>query len=172
MSYDTDHDFDWVFAALRPRGQVPGMPEQTLPHKVLDAARPVFDAMGWSRYDDEDVIGTINVAALNAVVVNGPVTPEGVIRFYWAAAVIHEAAVNQAVWLESVDNRIGLISCGISPTVINVPQNVGTSILRPTLVRPGNQLRGRAEPGTAVGENLRIRGFFIDLPVGEYIAPQ
>lgn len=172
MSYDTEHDFNWLFQALPPRGQIPGAPPQTLPHVVLDTIRPTLDALGFQRYSDDAVIDNINNAGTAVTTLNGPLTPPNVLRFVYAAEVRHEDPVATLhIWLEIGDANPTIANqCGIAPAIA-VPQFAANTIVRPVVLRTDARLVGRAEPAPGAGTLLRLRAFFIDLPVSEYIPP-
>lgn len=170
MSYETERDFTWLLRALRPRGQRPGAPPQELPNIVLDSITPSFDAFGWTRYADPG-IGVVNTALANTTDLNGPATPSGFLRWYFAAMVLHEDAVaNHHVWLE-----INIPSLAQSIPVIpalSLPSTAPNAIEAPLVVRAGANIRAKAQPATGAGNNLRLRAFFLDLSRGEYVPPR
>ncbi len=168
MSYETERDFTRFLQTFPARGQKEGAPPQELPFILADRITPTTDALGWFRYANES--DTEDVFVTNNTVVDLSVVPSGIMRLFWALSCRHEdAATTQILSLEK-------IVPGLAPTIgltgvpaVGTPAFTSVGQRRPVLVLPGEQLRCRAFPGTAVAAVLRITGQFVDLPLGEAV---
>lgn len=171
MSYDSDHDFNWFFRALPPRGQIPGGPTQELPHIVSSTVMPTVDGLGWLRY------GQLVFEA--AFVTNGTIAalvtvPSGEAHLYvhGSLRVTGGDPPATATFWQDISDPAGFVS---------VTENSGAGILngqfvseikRPILVPAGFALRGRSDQQTGVGFSLNIETYKIILGLGEYVPPR
>ncbi len=171
MSYETDRDFTRFLQSFPAQGQRPGAAPQEIPFVIADRILPTTDALGWFRYGRESA--TEDVFVTNQTVVDLAIVPQGSLaRLFWALSCRHEDGVTaQTLSFEK-------IVPGLAPTIgltqvpfLDVPAFTGIALPKPVLVLPGERIRARAFPGTGVALVFRITGQFVDLPIGEAVAP-
>jgi len=167
MSYETEHDFNWVLGAFPPRGQIPGAPLQTLPNRLSDIVAPTFDALGWQRYGAM-VFETAN--ALNANIISLGVVASGQARYYpWVQIRAAGGAAAGTFWV-AVSN--GTNPVAISPGIDTLANGEATSPpIRGVLVPAGFLLQARSDQLSGVGTTIFIEAYFITLNTAESIQP-
>ena len=139
----------------------------TAPDSLQADVRPIIDVFGWERHLEAqrfDLDGAATVAS-----VLSPVTPQGIVRWYVAAAIESTDPASLTLW---INRRVlpGNIDVGISTPQVVVAA-IPVALTRHVLLLPGETLVGRSEPAPAVATNLNLRAVFIDLPFGEYAPP-
>lgn len=121
----------------------------------------------WPGHGVQDYIAS---TVANQATVNAPVVPDDTVRLVMNAS-MGEANVSAAserfIWLERV-NADGNITTAVS-TAFHIPAGVATAIAHgtqtPFVMLPGEKLRGRREPASGPGEDLRLRQVVIDFPL-------
>jgi len=169
MSYDTEHDFEWVLRALSPRGQTPGAAPQELPHVVQDLIKPQFDALGWSRYGAlvNDFLGGTNTS-----IVNGPVVPSGEAHLYVAASMRFTGGDPPAGTSATLMMVNGALLAGVGPAIVSATANQFVGALRkPVLIPAGFNIGIRLSAASGVGVSINLEAFKIVLTIGEYVVP-
>jgi len=149
--------------------------ETTLPGQILGEIRPTVDAMGWERRLEEVVNNSSGAAAAN--IAFGPETPGDVLRLVTAASVEHNdatQAIDLSIWQRTISPLFGTTDVALIDAV-TIPIGRGGAIngaalLRPIVLKPGDRLIGRSFPAPAGAAILRIKMFFIDVELGEYVA--
>ncbi len=169
MSYDTEHDFEWVLRALSPRGQTPGAAPQELPHVVTDLIHPKFDALGWSRY------GSLlfeTASTLNSSLVNLPVVPSGEAHLYTYAHVRPTGGSPPASASLTLVIVEGATFAAVGPAFVgSLDGQVVAAIRKPILVPAGFNFGVRSDQASGVGVTLNLETFKIILTIGEYVVP-
>ncbi len=166
MSYESEHDWSWLFRALPPRGQIAGEPEQTLPFRVMENVAGQFDALGWARYQ-ETAFDTVNAANTNHI--NLTETGSGLLRLYTHAHVRASGGVPAAdFWIALND---GTNAVAVSEAKALVDGEADGHLVRPVIVPAGFHLDARSSALSGVGVTIFLEAFFIELTLGEYILP-
>jgi len=166
MSFESDHDFAWVFDAFTPRGQIPGTPSQTLPHIVSDIVRPQFDALGWIRHGEMQ-FDTANVVNGNAI--NFPPVVSGQVRLYTYASIRAQGGQPAGNFWVALND--GVNSVAISPGERPDDGEASASIRRPIVVPANFRLVARSDQASGLGVTVFLEAFFIELGFGEYVLP-
>jgi len=166
MSFESDHDFGWVFDAFTPRGQIPGTPSQTLPHIVSDIIRPQFDALGWIRHAEMQ-FDTANVVNGNAI--NFPPVASGLVRLYTYAAIRAQGGTPAGRFWLGLDD--GTNTVAIAPGFQPVDGEAASSLRRPVIVPATFRLVARSDSASGLGVTVFLEAFFIELGFGEYVLP-
>ncbi len=142
----------------------------TTPGQILDEIRPALDIFGWERYEDliSTNVGTANTDTANLTLATGVTAiPVGFLRLFVAlSGETNDTVLQFTHWME-VD------SVAVTQPVL-LPVSAATIIkagglAHPILVAPGVIVRARCAPATAGGITLRVRGSFLDIPIGEYL---
>ena len=140
----------------------------TLPGDILGEVRPTIDTFGWERLAGRTEFAAVAVAA-PGIIVNGPVTPDGVLRLYLNASVKHtDTGVTHFIWIDLDMRGASAELVGVTNPNVAVPSNVDQSADRWLLVAPTHRLRARADVATVAGA-LTMSMNFVDLPIGEYV---
>jgi len=157
--------FTWI------RNSLSIIDRTTLPGEILGEIRPTMDLFGWERLADRSTsLFNESNAAAPAANVNGPVTPEGVLRLVLHASVKHsDVGVSHLLWIDK-DLR------GVTPELVGVmqlvpfaiPEGIDVSLERWITIESGRRIRGRADVALIAG-SLTLSMNFIDLPIGEYV---
>jgi len=169
MSFDTEHDFGWVFGAFAPRGVDPGATPQELPHRVLDTVSPTFDALGWQRYG-ELVFETAN--GLNANIISLSAVPSGEARYYpWIQIRAAGGAAAGTFWV-ALNRTVSSNPVAISPGVDTLANGEAFGLaVRGVLVPAGFFLQARSDQLSGVGVTILIEAYSIALNTAESIQP-
>jgi len=140
--------------------------ETQSPQILSETLRPTIDVFGWERLGGATEFDSSGAAA-PAQLVNGPTTPDDVLRLYVHASVVHtDTAVEKFLWIEKqLPITTSLVGCTVPR---NVPINVDVGSPNWIWVEAGARLRGRTDINLVVGA-LVLDLNFIDLPIGEYI---
>ena len=155
--------FFWIQKALQVLGQ-----RTTLPNEVGEIIQPVIDTFGWERLAGRTDFAVAAVAA-PGIIVNGPITPDGVLRLYLNASVKHtDTGVTHFIWIDLDMRGASAELVGVTNPNVAVPVSVDQSTDRWLAVAPTHRLRARADVATVAGA-LTMSMNFIDLPIGEYI---
>jgi len=169
MSYETEHDFGWLFQALGPRGQIPGTRLQELPHVVSDIIHPKLDALGWLRYS-EVVFET--AFTTNSSLVNHALVPSGEAHLYLhanARATGGDPPAGSSVTVVLVN---GAQFAAVGPSRTDpLSGHIVAALTKPVVVPTGFNLGLRASAAAGVGVSWTLEAWKIILPVGEYILP-
>jgi len=166
MSYDTEHDFNWLLRAMEPRGQVAGDTPQELPHHVSDVINPAFDAFGWIRLQ-EYVFET--ATAVNANIISLGVVPSGEARLYSYVQVRAAGGAAAGVFWVALSNQTNPVA--VSDAVALVDGQASSPPKRPILVPAGFLLQARSDQLSGVAVTMFIEAFFVTLNTGEYVPP-
>lgn len=148
----------------------------TQPGTVSGEIRPILDVFGWDRLKSSTEVVGASASTDASTTANGPITPEGIMRYVFFAGVQHDELVGTDLnlWIDLL--TVNSFPVPLLPSQLIVGAAAGQQIRhgtpRPFLMRPGDRLRGRASPATGVGIALTVRQLFIDLPEGEYILPR
>jgi len=160
--------FTWIRKSLRI------IDRTTLPGEILGEVRPTLDTFGWERLSETPQTDLSETA--NATATDGPIVPEGTMRYVLFASVQHDEpdGGNRICWIELVTSSfpVGILEHLTIAGDSTASTRVRYGSPRPLLMRPGELLRGRSTAATGVGRNLGLRQVFIDIPVGEYILPR
>ena len=166
MSYDTDHDFDWVLEALRPRGQVPGAAPQELPHHVSDVIAPRFDALAWQRY------GSLlfeSASGVNPGSVSLAAVPSDQAKLYPYVQVRAAGGTTAGVWWIGINDGTNVVAVSESKVIV---AGEGSSLTgNRVLVPAGFFLQARSDQVAGVGIRVLIEAFAIALNTAEYVLP-
>jgi len=140
--------------------------ETESPSVLSEIVQPSMDVFGWDRLENPE-FDTSGVAA-PTIVVNGPITPEGVIRLVLHASVVHtDSTLSHFLWIDK-QREVTTELVGVSNPINEVPADVDIGLDRWVWVEPGSRLRGRA--AVALGNGALVLDItFVDLPIGEYI---
>jgi len=169
MSFDTEHDFEWVFRAFSPRGATPGGAPQELPHVVTDLIHPKFDALGWSRYAS---LVFESASVTNGNTVNLPVVPAGEAHLYVNAHVRPTGGSPPVSASLTVVIVQAANFAGVGPAFVgSLDGQVVAAIRKPILVPAGFNLGLRSDQNSGVGVALNLEAFKIILTIGEYVVP-
>ncbi len=164
MSYDSDHDWDWVRDSMRPRGQVEGAPPQEVPHFVESTVGARFDALGWQRYSNL-VFETAN--GLNANIISLLASPSNEHRFYpWVQVRAAGGAPAGVFWVALSD---GTNPVAVSDAVSLVDGQASSPPKRGVLVPAGFLLQARSDQLSGVGTTIFIEAYSIALNTAEYL---
>jgi len=142
----------------------------TLPGTIEGQITPVIDVLGWERLGE---LETSTAFSGNNHLVNGPVVPVGFLRFVASASVETDTVlVTELLWLDWVFST-GVIT-GVQTPFSAIPRDaagreVRVALMRPIVMSPGDNLRGRCNPILAGGERITLNQIFVDIPIGEYI---
>jgi len=142
----------------------------TVPELVLPEVRPTLEVFGWERRSETEAN---SADATENTIVTLALQPEDVARLVTAVSIEHlDITAVHTVWLTlqrgAAGSLIGIIRPAEIPiSSISIP--LGTSV--PFLMLPGDRLSGHCDPTTPAGVVLRIKSRFIDIDLGEYIAP-
>ncbi len=142
-----------------------------VPDRLSPLVQPTVDLFGWERYAREggaEDIAAQGTLALNSVLLAA--VPEGVLRYVMFASCSHDDPVAGGLEL-SIQVRIGGLDIGITRPVQILASPSRSGVERAFILQPGEQVLCRSNPAPAAGQRLFVRYRFIDLPVGEYIAP-
>lgn len=140
----------------------------TLPGEILGDVRPTMDLFGWDRLAEASSFSASAVAA-PGFLVNGPITPEGVVRLVLNASVRHtDTGVSMFMFIDKDMRGTSAELVGVTTPYVQLPPNVDASADRWLTLAPRHRLRGRAEAALVAGA-LTLSFEFIDLPIGEYI---
>jgi len=139
----------------------------TLPGDVLGEVRVGMDVFGWERVGGVTLHDNSGAAA-PATIVNGPITPDDVLRVYFHASVRHtDPGVTHFLWIDKLmPTGGGLI--GVTTSNVAAPATVDQSADRWIYVESGARLRGRSGDALVAGA-LALDLNFVDLDIGEYI---
>ncbi len=138
----------------------------TLPGDVLGEVRVGMDLFGWDKLAGPLEFDNSGIAA-PGIIVNGPITPDDVLRVYFHASVTHtDTGVNHFIWIDRLTPSGDNI--GVTNPNVAVPSTVDQASVHWIWVQPGARLRGRADVALVAGA-LVLDLQFIDLPFGEYI---
>ncbi len=140
--------------------------ETDAPSVLSEIVRPSMDLFGWERLGGVTEFDSSGAAA-PAQFVNGPTTPDDVLRLYVHASVVHtDTGVTKFLWIEKqLPITTSVIGCTVPQ---NVPINVDVGSPDWIWVEAGARLRGRSDINLVAGA-LVLDLNFIDLPIGEYI---
>jgi len=166
MSYDTEHDFNWLLRAMEPRGQVAGNAPQELPHRVSDIINPAFDAFGWSRFE-EYAFETAN--GVNANIISLGIVPSGQSRLYSYVQVRAAGGAAAGVFWVALSNQTNPVA--VSDAVALVDGQASSPPKRPVLVPAGFLLQARSDQLSGIGVTIFVEAYFITLNTGEYVPP-
>jgi len=152
----------WIRKSLRIIDQT------SVPGEISGLINPTIDALGWDRRSEAQATFA---SATNTTQVAFPSQADDVFRLITECSVEHfdiASALNLWMTLDTAGIEVGLLPpVAIPISTINIPLGLN----RPFLMIPGDVLRGKCEPATGVGITLRIKARFIDIDIGEYIAP-
>ena len=139
----------------------------TLPGEVLGDVRVGMDLFGWEVLAEQSTIVTSGTTG--ATTVNGTLAPEGFLRLVLHADVEHNDGAGPHVCWMTKRTQATVTTVGVvSPLSLD---DAETNVLPNRLIlAAGDRLVARAATMGA-GAILRLTLNFIDLPVGEYIAP-
>jgi len=146
--------------------------ETDAPSVLSDVVRPTMDVFGWERHQEMTALLALGAAAANFTIT--PVVPDGFMRYISEASIESNDAVTAlTLWIEhrtssGVDQDIAvtrplLVAAGAFA--------IHLAMDRPILLASGDRLVGKSEPAPVGAATLRLKTRFIDLPIGEYIAP-
>ncbi len=139
--------------------------ETDAPQVLSEILRPTIDVFGWERL----ATPTFDTEFSPTTIVAGPITPPGVLRIVTTVSVRHtDVGVTHILWMDKLIETgeiIGLVQN--PPALLN---DVSMGLDRWIPVEAGARLRGRTFLALAVG-NIALDFQFVDLPIGEYIAP-
>ncbi len=142
--------------------------ETDSPQTLSEILRPTIDVFGWERLAARTQFAAASVAA-PGIIVNGPVTPDGVLRLVLNASVRHtDTGVDHFIWIDLDMRGASAELVGITSPSVAVPPLVDQSTDRWFTIAPTHRFRGRAELATIAGA-LTLSMTFIDLPIGEYV---
>lgn len=140
----------------------------TLPGEILGDVRPTMDLFGWDRLGEASSFSASAVAA-PGFLVNGPITPEGIVRLVLNASVRHtDAGVDHLLWIDKDMRGPSAQLVGVTTPYLALPTGVDASADHWIMLAPRHRLRGRAAAALVAGA-LTLAFEFIDLPQGEYI---
>jgi len=154
--------FSWLKKVLQ-------ITEKTVaPDSLLPDVRSTLDLFAWERLA-EPVTRQFAAGALAANVVGLPTVPDGVMRYYQYLSVGHDDPAGGGLSL-SLQIRSAGFDFGVDIIHVDqLPDPMKSGITKPLLLRPGESLFCFSDPAPAAGQQLLIRGMFIDIEVGEYI---
>lgn len=138
----------------------------TLPGQILGEIRPALDTFGWDlppiQFVSQSTPGVTTATIL-------PVVPEDEAHLFFACDIFHDDPVGSKDI--AILYRKGTIEeVGVQGTVDNVVEKFLVTLPRPMLVQAGSSLMGRATSSIAAGSDFIIRGLFVRLKPGEYLA--
>jgi len=140
----------------------------TAPGELSGLIRPTIDALGWERRSEATATFA---SATGTTQVTFPAQADDVFRLITEVSVEHfdiANALNLWITLQTNAVEVGILApVAIPASTINIPSGLN----KPFLMIPGDILRGKCEPATGVGITLRIKARFVDINIGEYIAP-
>jgi len=141
----------------------------TLPGEILGEVRPTIDTFGWDRLTQTTTRVTSGAAASGIVL--SAAAPDDVLRLVVAASVQTTDTVQAfTMWIEHNDAGVGLATSLMRPVDIPISAlQIRVGLPRMTVLKPGDQLRGRSSPDPGVGLVLALNVYSVDLPIGEYI---
>ncbi len=143
--------------------------ETDSPQILSELLRPTIDVFGWERLRGPTVHDTSGAGAPNTTV-NGPVTPDDVLRLVLYASIVHtEAAVSRFLFIQKEMPAPSTAIVGITSPKIQLPPLVNEGADRWIYLEPGSRLQGVTDVALIAGA-LVLDINFIDLPIGEYIA--
>jgi len=142
--------------------------ETESPQVLSEISQPTIDTFGWERLFGPTVHDTSGVGAPNTTV-NGPLTPDDVLRVVLLASVAHtEAGVSRFMFIDKL-MQDAVATVGVTSPKIQLPPLVVEGIDRWVFLEPGTRLRGQTDVALIAGA-LVLDINFVDLPIGEYIA--
>jgi len=136
------------------------------PEEIDDVALAVMPLGASGRYNDLQYL-TKTSAAVSSVSLEK--VPDNFQRWIpWLSCFHQDPALTSHMWIAMRDllgNSVTLVG---SPDVTEFRQ---VSIRRPLVLPEGWVLRAHLATATAAGKNFGIHCFYVDTPIGEYVAP-
>ena len=165
--------FSWLKRTLQ-------ITEKTVaPDFLFSGAQPVLDLFGWERLAPA-IVGPGGPESLsangadNADTAQFGVVPEGVMRLILRASMSTNdllTGMTLSMQVTSGGIAVAIAAARIEPAVVPGSEPARYPLDRWILMGPGDQLGVRSSTAPAVGSRLNIRMQFVDLDVGEYVAP-
>jgi len=137
----------------------------TLPGQILDEVRPGLDTFGWD-VPEYEFVTTATGGATNLTRL--PNVPEGEAHLFLACDVSTDDPVGTkdvSIAIENIANSNVTLEGTVS-----IPAGSFLSLTRPILVTSGSNLMGLARIAIPIGQIFTVRGMFIRLQPGEYLA--
>ncbi len=147
----------------------------TVPERVLSDVTPTLDIFGWEKLEPLGGAVSENIAgALAADIALLTVVPNDVMRYVMFVSVMHDdpAGLTLSIQVRTPLPGGGSFDIAIGPATLTPLGPVKLGLERPFLLQPGQLILVRTTPAPAAGQRINnLTARFVDLPLGEYIAP-
>jgi len=141
-----------------------------VPESIENVVRPTLDILGWERLR-ETISVSLSAAAPAASVQTQAVIPQGILRYVVKCSCHHsDTGVTHEVWLTKRGDPKTVVEIGIPIDRQSIQTSEFASMIGSTFLVTDEVLFCRTR--TALVANfLNLELEFIDIPIGEYIAP-
>lgn len=136
------------------------------PEEIDDVAIAVMPLGAAGRYNDLQVQ---NLSATAAAVVVGADAPDNQQRWVaWMSCFHDDTNLTSHIWL-CLLNREGAEVAIVGGADVTAQRRI--SIRRPIIIPEGWHVRAKLATAPAAGKKLRLVYYYVDMPIGEYVAP-